>query len=77
MSKKITKKIEIELAREFFGAFLNAAENQDDGIYELIDPECKYGSELYMRLNNYTIKEVVALGFKAKYGSELLLMKDE
>lgn len=68
MEKKLTKEVEIKFARKFFDTLLDTVEEQDDTIYEFIDPECKYGSELCKHINNETIKEVVALGFRAKYG---------
>ncbi len=71
MAKKLTRQVEIEFARILFAALVDAAENQDDEVYELMDPEYEYDEkELCSRLNNDTIKEVIALGFKAKYGVE-------
>lgn len=72
MAKKLTRQVEIEFARVLFDALVDAADNQDDEVYELMDPEYEYDSdELCKRLNNDTIKEVIALGFRAKYGVDL------
>lgn len=61
---------EIELARKFLDHVYDMIEDGDDTIYELLDPECKYGDDLTRRLNNDTVREILALGFKAKYGDD-------
>lgn len=54
-----------------FDAVMDAAENQDDTIYELMDPEYEYDEEeLCGRLGVDAIREVISLGFKAKYGED-------
>lgn len=63
----MTKKVEIELARKFFDCIFDEVENGEDVIYEFIDPECKH-ENLCDKLNNDTVKEVLALGFRQKYG---------
>ena len=71
MSKKLTRKTEAKFARILFDAVMDAAENQDDMIYELMDPEYEYGDEeLCNRLGVDAIREVISLGFKAKYGED-------
>lgn len=69
--KKIDKNTEIELARRFFREVPNAIE-LDDVIYEVVDPECEYGDRLCKILNNDTVLEVLKLGFKAKYGVDMV-----
>ena len=66
----MTKAAEIELARGFFDHAYALVEGGEDTIYELLDPEYKYGDELMRRLNNYTVREVLSLGFKAKYDED-------
>lgn len=70
MSERMKKEDEIELAREFLDHAYALVEGGEDTIYELLDPVCKYGDELMRRLNNYTVREILALGFKAKYGKD-------
>lgn len=70
MSARIKKTDEIELARRFLDHVYDMIEVGDDTIYEMLDPECKYGDALLKRLNNDTIREILALGFKAKYGED-------
>lgn len=70
MSARIKKEDEIELAREFLDHAYALVEGGEDTIYELLDPVCKYGDELMRRLNNYTVREILALGFRAKYGED-------
>ena len=65
----MTKKKEIELARKFFDLIFREVENGEDVIYDFIDPECRYKT-LCDKLNNETVKEVLELGFKQKYGEE-------
>ena len=65
----MTKKKEIELARKFFDLIFREVENGEDVIYDFIDPECRYKA-LCDKLNNETVKEVLELGFKQKYGEE-------
>jgi len=68
----LNKDTELELTRRFFDGVMDSIEsNVDDVIYETVDPECEYEDEgLCDRLNFDTVKEVIALGFKAKYGAE-------
>lgn len=61
---------EIELARGFLDHAYALVEGGEDTIYELLDPECKYGDDLVRRLNNYTVREILALGFRVKYGED-------
>lgn len=70
MAKKLSSASELELARKFFEHVFSATEDLDDTIYELLDPACKYGAELCDRFNVDLIQEVIALGFKQKYGEE-------
>lgn len=70
MSARIKKADEIKLAREFLDHVYDMIEDGDDTVYELLDPECKYGDELLRRLNNDTIRDILALGFRAKYGED-------
>lgn len=70
MSARMKKADEIELARKFLDHVYDMVENGDDTIYELLDPECKYGDKLLRKLNNNTVREILALGFKAKYGED-------
>lgn len=70
MSARIKKADEIKLAREFLDHVYDMIEDGDDTVYELLDPECEYGDELPRRLNNDTVREILALGFKAKYGED-------
>ena len=70
MSARLKKADEIELAREFLDHVYDMVEDGNDTVYEMLDPECKYGDELLRRLNNDTIREILALGFKAKYGED-------
>ena len=65
----MTKKKEIEIARKFFDLIFREVENGEDVIYDFIDPECRYKT-LCDQLNNETVKEVLELGFKQKYGEE-------
>lgn len=65
----MNKQVEIELARKFFDHIFAEVENGDDVIYEFIDPECEH-ENLCDKLNNYTVKEVLALGFRQKYGTD-------
>ena len=65
----MTKKKEIELARKFFDLIFREVENGEDVIYDFINPECRYKT-LCDKLNNETVKEVLELGFKQKYGEE-------
>lgn len=64
------KSDEIKLARLFLDHAYALVEGGEDTIYELLDPEDKYGSDLMQRLNNNTVQEILALGFKAKYGED-------
>lgn len=66
----MTKSTEITLARGFLDHAYALVEGGDDTIYELLDPTCKYGTEFIRRLNVFTVKEILALGFKAKYGED-------
>ncbi len=60
------------MAREYFRHVMGFAEESvDDEVYGMIDPDEKYGDELIEEFNFFTIKEVIRLGFKAKYGIEL------
>lgn len=61
---------EVELARRFLDHVYAMVEDGDDTVYEMLDPECKYGDALVRRLNNDTVREILALGFKAKYGED-------
>jgi hypothetical protein len=70
MSVRIKIDDEIKLAREFLDHVYDMIEDGDDTIYELLDPECKYGDNLARRLNNDTVREIFAIGFKVKYGEE-------
>lgn len=70
MSARLKKEDEIELARKFLDHVCDMIEDGDDTVYEMLDPECKYGDKLLRRLNNDTIREILALGFKAKYGED-------
>ena len=71
--KKIDKDTEIELARRFFTEVGNVLEDDmDDSVYEVVDPECEYGDRLCKILNNDTVHEVLKLGFKAKYGVDMV-----
>lgn len=70
MSARMKKADEIELARGFLDHAYALVEGGEDTIYELLDPGYKYGEELIRRLNNYTVREILALGFKAKYGED-------
>lgn len=70
MSARLNKADEIKLAREFLDHVYDMIEDGDDTIYEQLDPECKYGDTLLRRLNNDTIKEILALGFREKYGED-------
>lgn len=72
----MTKKKEIELARAYFNEVMNYLENADDTIYEFVDPECRY-ENLCDKLNFETEREVIALGFKQKYGVEWHQPKEE
>ena len=65
---RITEKKKIELARRFFELVFDDVEQGEDVIYEFLDPECRYGEELIDMFNNYTVKEVISIGFKQKYG---------
>lgn len=65
---KITEEKKIELARRFFELVFDDVEQGEDVIYEFLDPECKYGEELIDTFNNDTVKEVISIGFKQKYG---------
>ena len=67
---KITKKKEVELARKFFDEVMGEVEDGDDFIYEALDPDFKFGDSLCEVLNNDVVREVLSLGFKAKYGEE-------
>lgn len=70
MSSTMKKSDEIKLARLFLDHAYALVEDGGDAIYYLLDPACKYGDELILRLNNYTVQEILALGFKAKYGED-------
>ena len=70
MSARMKKADEIELARKFLDHVYDMVESGDDTVYELLDPEGKYGDKLMRRLNNYRVREILALGFKAKYGED-------
>ena len=70
MSARLNKVDEIKLARRFLDSVYDMIEDGDDIIYEMLDPECKYGDTLLRRLNNNTVREILALGFKAKYGED-------
>ena len=70
MSASMDRTDEIELARRFLDYAYDLVEGGDDTIYELREPECKYGDTLVRRLNNDTVREILALGFKAKYGED-------
>ena len=62
---------EIDLARKFFDfVFRNVEAVLDDAIYEFIDPENKCGTKICQKLNLETVREVLALGFKQKYGED-------
>ena len=63
----MTKKQEIELARQFFDHVFDEVDMDEDVVYEFIDPECKY-DDLCDKLNNDTVREVIEMGFKQKYG---------
>ena len=65
---ELSRDDEIELARKFFDHVYATTESIDDVVYEVLDPECKYGEKLCDRLNLDLVREVIALGFKAKYG---------
>ena len=65
----MTREAEIVMARKFFDhLYYNEIEQGTDVVYEFIDPEFEYGDELCDYFNNATAKEVIALGFKQKYG---------
>ena len=70
MSARMSKADEIELARGLLDHAYALVEGGEDTIYELLDPTCKYGDDLPRRLNNYTVREILALGFRAKYGED-------
>lgn len=70
MSARLNKADEIKLARGFLDSVYDMIEDGDDTIYEMLDPECKYGDTLLRRLNNDTVREILALGFRAKYGED-------
>lgn len=70
MRARMRKADEIKLARGFLDHAYALVEGGEDTIYELLDSECKYGDDLPRRLNNYTVREILALGFKAKYGED-------
>ena len=68
----MTKEERNEMARKYFSHVMCFAEESvDDEVYAMIDPDEKYGDELIEEFNLFTIKEVIRLGFKAKYGIEL------
>ena len=69
----MTKDEKIMLAREYFRQVLLSAEDQmTDEIYAEIDPDEEYDeNELINEFNLDTIREVLNLGFKAKYGEPL------
>ena len=68
----MTKEQKLKLAREFFRQVILSVEDvMDDEIYAEIDPDYEFGDELPMEINHETIIEVIRLGFKAKYGSDL------
>ena len=68
---KMSKTQEVQIARRFFDAAFDFVDNElDDEVYENIyadlDPEGKTNiPELF---NLWTIKEIIELGFRAKYG---------
>ena len=70
MSARLKRADEIELARGFLDHAYALVEGGEDTIYELLDPECKYGDELIRRLNNNTVREILTLGFRAKYSED-------
>ena len=70
MSARLNKADEIELARGFLDHAYALVEGGEDTIYDLLDPEFKYGDTLPLRLNNDTVREILALGFRAKYGED-------
>ena len=70
MSARLNKADEIDIARGFLDSVYDMIEDGDDTIYEMLDPECKYGDTLLLRLNNNTVREILALGFRAKYGED-------
>ena len=70
MSTRMKRADEIENGRKFLDRVYAMIEAGDDAVYRLLDPECKYGDKLMRRLNNYTVREILALGFKAKYGED-------
>lgn len=63
----MTKDDEIRLAREFFDHVYDKVEDIDDVVYEIIDPEMEHDG-LCDKINIETVKEVISLGFKHKYG---------
>ena len=70
MSARMSKADEIKLARELLDRVYYMVEDGDDTIYKLLDPKRKYGDKLTRRLNNYRVWEILALGFRAKYGED-------
>ena len=70
MIARMKKSDEIKLAKRFLDHVYDMIEDGDDTIYELLDPECKYGDNLARRINNDTVREILALGFRAKYGED-------
>jgi hypothetical protein len=68
----MTNTEKVQLAREFFRQVLLSAENEmTDEIYAEIDPDEEYGDELPSEFNLDTVREVLALGFAAKYGEPM------
>ncbi len=68
MAKKMNKTAEVELARKFFDRIYDVIKDGDDVIYELIDPDFEYGVTLCAKLNIETVKEVIEIGFRQRYG---------
>lgn len=65
------KEVGIELARKFFDfVYRNVEAVLDDAIYEFLDPENKFGTEICQKFNLETVREVLALGFRQKYGTD-------
>lgn len=67
----MTKEQRLDLARKFFRQVILSVENDDDEIYAEIDPDYEFGDELPNEFNHETVMEVIRLGFKAKYESDL------
>jgi len=70
MAKELTKEKEVEFARQLLDRVYASAEDLTDVVYDDMDPELEYGDALCERLNMSTVCEILALGFKAKYGKD-------